>query len=114
MPFKIRSSRRDEGADTSRLASIKRSIENAIAEAEKEKIGLKNRIDQAQNQASQMMGNDTSDYLDREPAIERQLIKAEEQLSAGRIRIGQLNAHLGHLHRLLKIVEQPSEKDARS
>ena len=106
MRFKLRSSLRDESADTRRLNSIKRSLSRAIDEATFEKEGLQRRIDAARQQASVLLGSQTSEYLDREPESEQLLLEAERNLVAGERRILELKAHLDHLAKLLQLLEQ--------
>jgi hypothetical protein len=106
MMFRLRSSTRDENADARRLSSIERSLSIAIAEAKSEKEGLQRRLDAARQQASIWLGNQTSEYLDREPKSERLLVEAEQNLIAGERRIHQLKAHLDHLARVLELLQQ--------
>ena len=106
MRFRLRSSLRDENADARRLNSIRRSLSRAIAEASFEKEGLQRRIDAARQQASVLLGNQTSEYLDREPESEQLLLEAERNLVAGERQIHQLKAHLDHLSKVLQLLEQ--------
>jgi hypothetical protein len=106
MRFRLRSSTRDENADARRLSSIERSLSIAIAEAKSEQEGLQRRLDAARQQASIWLGNQTSEYLDREPESERLLVEAEQNLIAGERRIHQLKAHLDHLARVLELLRQ--------
>jgi len=106
MRFRLRSSTRDESADARRLSSIERSLSIAITEAKSEKEGLQRRLDAARQQASIWLGNQTSEYLDREPESERLLVEAEQNLIAGEKRIHQLKAHLDHLARVLELLQQ--------
>jgi hypothetical protein len=106
MRFRIRSAKRDEQADESRLAAIERSIVNGIADAEKEKTGLEKRVKETRDIAAVLMGNDTYGYDDREPAQEQELSASEQALAAARDRMRHLDAHVAHLHRLLELVRQ--------
>ena len=106
MRFRLRSSTRDENADARRLSSMERSLSIAITEAKLEKEGLQRRLDAARQQASIWLGNQTSEYLDREPESERLLVEAEQNLIAGEKRIHQLKAHLDHLARVLELLQQ--------
>jgi hypothetical protein len=106
MRFRLRSVTRDENADAGRLSSIERSLSIAITEANSEKEGLQRRLDAARQQASILLGNQTSEYLDREPESERLLVEAEHNLIAGEKRIDQLKAHLDHLARVLELLQQ--------
>jgi hypothetical protein len=104
MRFRIRSSQRDATADANRLAPIEQSIQKAIADAEAEKKGLKQRIEKQRGQASMSMGNEVYGDLEREPDAEKSLSKAEKDLSQGLARVRELNAHLEHLHRVLAVL----------
>jgi hypothetical protein len=106
MRFRLRSLMRDENADVRRLSSIERSLSVAIAEAESEKEGLRRRLDSARDRASALLGNETSDYLDREPQSERLLLEAERNLVAGEKRIRQITAHVEHLGKVLDLLRQ--------
>lgn len=106
MRFRICSSARDESTDADRLGSIERSVLSAIGDAEKEKKGLKRRLERAKASASTLLGNDTFEYRDREPENEQLLVEAEHNLIAADRRIRQLDAHLEHLHRVLDLLKQ--------
>jgi hypothetical protein len=106
MRFRLRSLARDEKADARRLSSIEQSLTSAIAEAELERQGLRRRLDLARDRASSLLGNETSEYLDREPQSERLLVEAERNLIAGEKRIRQLTAHMEHLGRVLDLLKR--------
>ena len=106
MRFRLRSSLRDENADARRLNSIERSLSRAINEATFEKEGVQRRINAARQQASVLLGNEASEYLEREPESELLLFEAERSLVAGERRILQLKAHLDHLTKVLQLLEQ--------
>jgi hypothetical protein len=106
MRFRIRSSARDESADAGRLGAIERSVLKAIADAEREKKGLKHRLDVARAQASVLLGTDTFEHRDRERENEQLLLEAEHNLIAADRRIHQLDSHLEHLRRVLELLKQ--------
>ena len=106
MRFRFRSARRDESSDAKRLGSIERSIRNAISDIELEKDGLARRIKDARDRAAVSVGNDASEYLDREPSAEQELSASENELVSAAKRVRQLNAHLDHLHRVLDVLKQ--------
>lgn len=106
MRFRLRSSARDESADAHRLSSIERVLSDAIAEAELEKKGLKRQLESARDRASALLGNEASEYLDRELKSEQLLFEAEHDLIAGERRIRQLTTHLEHLGRVLDLLRQ--------
>src|ERR1019366_7196597 len=66
-PFKARSDGRDTDTDHARVASIFRSIEKALEEAKAEHAGLTSRISDVLARASVTMGNDSDEYLTRDP-----------------------------------------------
>jgi chromosome segregation ATPase len=101
MAFRIRSSARDEKSDADRLASIERALQRAIADAEAEKTGLARRFQSAKDRASMLIGNDATEYLDRDPETERLLTEAERELLAAEARMRQLSAHVNHLRGML-------------
>lgn len=105
MRFRIRSESRDATTDIKRLQSIERPILKAIADAKAEKNGLESRMRRASNHAAVLMGNDVSEYLDREPEIEQLLADEEKTMMAALTRIRQLNQHLAHLHRILELLK---------
>jgi hypothetical protein len=104
MRFRIRSASRDSSTDLKRLQSIENSTSKAIADAEAEKSGLERRMRSATNNAAMLIGNDTFEYLDREPETERLLLDEEKTIMTARNRIQQLGAHLDHLRRILEAV----------
>jgi hypothetical protein len=106
MRFWVRSSKRDESADASRLGSIERSILNAIADVEKEQRGFKKRIEEARGRAAILMGNETFGELDRDKQSEQLLQASEQALIAASNRMRQLAAHLEHLQRVLGVLRQ--------
>jgi hypothetical protein len=105
MRFRIRSSRRDETRDASRLGSIERSIQNAIADAELEKTGLNRRIEDATNRASMLMGTESLEYIDRGQKKNQLLADSEDELVAAEKRVRQLAAHLEHLRHMLEFLK---------
>jgi hypothetical protein len=64
--FKTRSSERDVTTDRERTQSIMTAIENGLAAAESEQLGLKRRLDDVLARASVSVGNGSDEYLDRE------------------------------------------------
>ena len=54
------------------------------------------------DRASIYVGSEVSEYLDREPSVERELSSSENELVSAAQRVRQLNAQLEHLHRVLR------------
>jgi hypothetical protein len=65
--FKARSAGRDAETDHARVASVLRSIEDALDGAKAEQAGLKPRIDDILARAAVTQGNDSDEYLTRDP-----------------------------------------------
>ena len=65
--FKARSAGRDKETDHARAASVFRSIEDALNGAKAEQAGLKSRIDDVLARAAVTLGNDSDEYLTRDP-----------------------------------------------
>src|ERR1700682_5546940 len=65
--FKARSADRDAETDRLRVSSILEAIENALHAAEQEQAGLNRRVEDVLARAAVTLGNDTDEYLDREP-----------------------------------------------
>jgi len=65
--FKARSAGRDTETDHARAASVFRSIEDALDGAKAEQAGLKSRIDDVLARAAVTLGNDSDEYLTRDP-----------------------------------------------
>src|SRR6187402_2325992 len=69
--FKTRSTARNTESDHARVASIFRSIEDALEGTKAEQVGLKSRIDDAIARSAATLGNDSDEYLTRDPADNR-------------------------------------------
>ena len=65
--FKARSASRDTETDHARASSIFRSIEDALEAASAEHAGLASRIDDVLARAAVTVGNDSDEYLTRDP-----------------------------------------------
>jgi hypothetical protein len=95
--FQVRSSQRDKQTDQERVSSVVRAIDAAVESAEKEKSALNIRVKNAQDLAALAAGNDSDEYLTREPKDTRRIAGYEQQLIAGHKRIQELNGHIGNL-----------------
>ena len=65
--FKARSIARDSDTDYARAASILRSIEHELEEANAEHAGLTSRINDVLARAAVTLGDDSDEYLTRDP-----------------------------------------------
>jgi hypothetical protein len=98
--FKVRSSQRDKQTDQERVSSIANAINAAIASAEKERSALNIRMNDAQDLAALAAGNDSDEYLTREPKDTLRIAGYEQQLIAGHKRIEELSTHIASLNAL--------------
>jgi hypothetical protein len=99
--FRARSANRDAETDTRRVASIVRSIEDAIAATEGEWSGLNERVNDVLERAAITSGNDSDEYLSREPSDARQQKSFDNEISNGRRRLEELSHSIKHF-RFLK------------
>jgi hypothetical protein len=95
--FQVRSSQRDNQTDRERVRSIAKAIDGAIASATKERAALALRVKNAQDLAAFAVGNNSDEYLSREPEDTKRLAGYEQQLIAGHNRIAQLDAQIASL-----------------
>ena len=95
--FQVRSSQRDKQTDQERVSSVVRAIDAAVASAEKEKTALNIRVKDAQDLAALAAGNNSDEYLTREPKDTSRIARYEQQLIAGHKRIEELNSHIENL-----------------
>jgi hypothetical protein len=99
--FKSRSDARDTKTDQVRLNAVAVAIENAIASAEAERLGLDKRISDVLARAALTLGNGTDEYLERE-LIDSELQDAfDVEIKNGQRRLAELESQIGHL-RFLK------------
>ena len=95
--FKARSAGRDAETDHARVASVLRSIEDALEGAIAEQAGLKSRIDDALARAAVTLGNDSDEYLTRgtEDNDYQNLLGTE--IAEGQRRLNELGMTIGHI-----------------
>ena len=98
--FKFRSSQRDKQTDQERVSSIANAINTAISSAERERSTLNIRVKEAQDLAALAAGNDSDEYLTREPKDALRIAGYEQQLAAGHKRLEELNIHIAGLNAL--------------
>jgi hypothetical protein len=94
--FKARSAARDRDTDCARAASIFRSIEHELEEAGAEHAGLTARISDVLARAAVTLGNDSDEYLTRDPRDShcQNLLGAE--IANGQRRLNELGITIGH------------------
>jgi hypothetical protein len=94
--FKARSADRDAETDHARALSVFRSIENALEEAKAEHAGLKSRIDDVLARAAVTMGNDSDEYLTRDPKDNHYQNLLGTEIANGQRRLNELGMSIGH------------------
>ena len=100
--FKARWAGRDTETDHARAASIFRSIEDALEGAKAEHAGLTSRINDALARAAVTMGNDSDEYLTRDPKDNHYQNLLGTEIANGQRRLNELGVIIGHFQ-FLKI-----------
>jgi hypothetical protein len=100
MFLKARGARRDSENDHERLLPIGQSIDAALAGAEAEHAGLKRRIGEVVARVAVTLGNDSDEYLHRDPRDDENQRLFDEQMAAGTKRLEQLSDMITHLKSL--------------
>jgi hypothetical protein len=94
--FKARSAGRDTETDQARAASVFRSIEDALDGAKAEQAGLKSRIDDVLARAAVTLGNDSDEYLTRDPEDNHYQNLLNTEIANGQRRLNELGVTIGH------------------
>jgi hypothetical protein len=94
--FRARSASRNAETDQLRIASIFKTVEEALRAAEFEKSGLLRRVDDAVGLASMTVGNGSDEYLTRERRDTNHLNELDAEISNGQRRIDELTESVGH------------------
>src|SRR5258707_3005330 len=94
--FKARSAGRNTETDQARAASIFRSIEDALEGAKAEQAGLKSRIDDVLARAAVTLGNDSDEYLTRDPEDNHYQNLLGAEIVNGQRRLNDLGVSIGH------------------
>jgi hypothetical protein len=94
--FKARSASRDTETDQARVASIFRSIEDALEGVKAEHAGLKSRIDDVLARAAVTLGNDSDEYLTRDPEDDHYQNLLGTEIANGQRRLNELGVTIGH------------------
>jgi hypothetical protein len=100
--FKARSAGRDAETDHARAASILRSIEEALEGAKAEHAGLTSRVNDVLARAAVTLGNDSDEYLTRDPEDNHLQNLLGTELKNGQRRLTELGLTIGHFQ-FLKI-----------
>jgi hypothetical protein len=111
--FRTRSPDRDRQTNTTRFASVSSAIGTAIAEAERERDGLRRRIDEYYSTAVAIM-DESGDFAGRAAEDEDAISEAEKRASAGRLRLSKVDAQIEMLRHLQQQVDAFLQQDAVS
>lgn len=94
--FKARSPGRDTETDHARVVSIFRSIEAALEAAKAEHAGLTSRVNDVLARAAVTGGNDSDEYLTRDPEDSHYQNLLGTEIENGQRRLSELAAAIGH------------------
>jgi hypothetical protein len=94
--FKARSAGRDAETDRARAESIFRSIEDALEDAKAEHAGLTSRVNDVLARAAVTMGNDSDEYLTRDPEDNHYQNLLGTEIKNGQRRLTELGLTIGH------------------
>ena len=95
--FKARSADRDAETDRVRIASIMAAIQTVLDDAEKEKVGLSRRVDDALAFAAVTMGTATDEYLERDTLNDHHQSLFNLEIKNGERRLSELATMISHL-----------------
>jgi hypothetical protein len=94
--FAIRSPLRNAATDAARIGSIAAAIEAALRAAEAEATGLGSRLNDVTARAATTLGNDSDEYLGREPLDNRHQDLFSSEIASAEQRLKELQAQIGH------------------
>ena len=94
--FKARSAERDAETDRSRVAAILLGIEAALTAAEAEQLGLNRRVEDVLARAAVTLGNDSDEYLTREPLDSHHQSLFGTEIVNGQRRLQELATTISH------------------
>jgi 5'-deoxynucleotidase YfbR-like HD superfamily hydrolase len=95
--FRTRAAGRDAATDRARIAPIMTAIDVALQDAEKEQAGLNRRVDDALARAAVTLGNESDEYLEREPLNDYHQSLFSAQISNGQRRLAELGTMVSNL-----------------
>src|SRR5215475_15268190 len=100
----FRSAGRDRETDERRFAAIRRAARDAVEAAEREKVALGLRLEEARTSATILAGTDTYEHQNREPVRAAELSESEAQMSRAENRLVELDAHISKLRRIEAVI----------
>ena len=93
---RARSASRDAETDQARALSILRAIDSALEAAKVEQNGLSARIEDVLARAAVTIGNDSDEYLTREPQDSRHQDLMGHEIANGQRRLTDLEVTIAH------------------
>jgi hypothetical protein len=110
--FQARSPERDAAKDHDAVRSVAAALDQALARAEAERTGLKNRIDTVLAQAAILGGNDIDDYLTRTEDRAKMLRDSDAEIRRGEERLKAIEQNISHFQ-FLKAAPQSRFPDSK-
>ena len=98
--FRARSVSRDAETDQARALSILHAIDAALDAAKVEQNGLGARIDDVMARAAVTFGNDSDEYLTRDPQDSRHQDLMGYEIANGQRRLADLEVNIAHFEAL--------------
>jgi hypothetical protein len=95
--FKTRLPERDQATDGEILGPVAEALDSALSSLQAERAGLSRRVEEAVVMASLSAGNESDEYISREPAQEAALRGYEDEMKRGRDRLAALDQHILNL-----------------
>jgi hypothetical protein len=99
--FKTRSAARNAEIDHARVTTIFRAIEDGLEGARAEQAGLKSRVDDAIARSAVTLGNDSDEFLTRDPEDNHYQNLLGTEIADGQRRLKELEVTISHI-RFLK------------
>ena len=100
--FKARAPSRDAETDRARVESILLAVETSLSAAEAEQSGLSRRVEDVLARAAVTIGNDSDEYLTREPLDRHHQDLFGTEISNGQRRLRELSLAISHF-KFLKV-----------
>ena len=99
--FTARSPERDAETDRSAVKLVADAIDQVLTQAEAERAGLKERIDDVVSRAAVVGGNDSDEFLTRSADRSEMLRNSDAELKRGQERLDKIESNISHF-RFLK------------
>ena len=94
--FKARSPERDTETDQGRVVSVLEAIDGALTAALQEQAGLSRRVEDVLSRAAVTMGNNSDEYLEREPHNTEHQNLFGNEVKNGQRRLQELATSITH------------------